>query len=280
MRTEAPIRLIVADLDGTLLNSNHEVAPFTDKALRDALARGVRFTVATGKTFPSTQRWIDQYGIEIPVICGNGTIVHAPDGSVLHDEPLQLEYAIEGIRLAQQAGLTPVIYSGPGIITTEYNASVQVLVDHHEPAPLVVADLEATLNDEHHCDKIVFINEFDLPGVAAFQKVLESVFAGRAQVLRTGLISVVEMMPLGVTKGTAMSFILDYLNIPAANVMAFGDNCNDLDMIRRAGIGVAMGHAPEAVRHGADYVTRTNNEDGVGHAIQKFVLQSNTVGTL
>ena len=67
---------------------------------------------------------------------------------------------------------------------------------------------------------------------------------------------------------------LQVAGVTAAETMCFGDNCNDLDMIRRAGIGVAMANAPADVRQGADVVTRSNDEDGVGHAIHKFVLNN------
>jgi Cof subfamily protein (haloacid dehalogenase superfamily) len=115
--------------------------------------------------------------------------------------------------------------------------------------------------------------------VNQFQIELEHTLAGRAQVIRSGLITLMEIMPVGVTKGTALAYILDYLGITPRETMCFGDNCNDLDMIQMAGIGVAMGHSPEAVRMGADYVTSSHDEDGVAHAIVKFVLSTNTVAT-
>jgi len=86
-------------------------------------------------------------------------------------------------------------------------------------------------------------------------------------------------MPLGVTKGTALTYMLDHLGIAPEATICFGDNCNDLDLIQRAGIGVAMRHAPEALRRHADYVTGTNDEDGVGHALYKFVLSPHAIGT-
>jgi Cof subfamily protein (haloacid dehalogenase superfamily) len=275
---ETAIRLIAADLDGTLLNSEHQVTPLTEKAIREAISRGVLFTLATGKTFPSTQQLIRQFDIRIPVICGNGTLVHAPDGTILYENPIPRDCAIEAVHMARAAGVTPVVYAGPGLLATTWDANIDVLVEHHEPPPLIIPNLEAALENDHTPHKLILIKEGDPEAVSAFQIELKNVFAGRAQVLRSGLVSVVELLPLGVTKGTALAFILDYLDVPAQDTICFGDNCNDLDMIRRAGIGVAMGHAPEEVRDGADYVTGTNDEDGVGHAIHKFVLTPRTAG--
>jgi hypothetical protein len=274
--SDTPIRLIVADLDGTLLNSNHVVSPFTERVIREAIARGVLFTVATGKTFPSTPEIIRLFDIRIPVICGNGTQVFAPGGTLLHKDPIPRDYAIEAVRMAQAWGFRSIAYTEMGLLAEGWDANVQELVDHHEPAPEIVSDLEAALRNDHKPYKLVLMNQ-DPEKVTRFQTELERRFAGRAQVLRSGLVTLVEVMPSGITKGTALTFILDYLGLLPQQTMCFGDNCNDLDMIQRAGIGVAMGHAPEAVRSGADYVTGTNDEDGVAHAIQKFVLAPRTV---
>ncbi|MBN1678801.1 MAG: HAD family phosphatase [Anaerolineae bacterium] len=275
---DLPIRLIVADLDGTLLDSEHKLTPLTEQAVHAALARGVRFTVATGKTFPSTREHIRQFNITIPVICANGTLVHAADGTILHEEPIPREYAIEAVRMAQAAGLKPVVYAGHDLLATEMDANVAEIVAHHEPVPEIVPDIEAALRDHYKPHKLILMSQ-DLDAVTAFQVRLANVFEGRAQVLRSGLASVVELLPCGVTKGTALAFILEYLDIPAQQTMCLGDNFNDLDMIQRAGIGVAMSHAPEAVRAGANFVTTTNDEDGVGRAIQRFILAGNNVET-
>jgi len=278
MPRDVPIHLIVADLDGTLLNSEHVVSPFTERAVREAMQRGVLFTVATGKTFPSTVDVIRQFDIRIPVICANGVQVFEPDGTLLHADPIQRDYAIEAVRVGRAAGFTPVVYTERGLLSTALDENVQELLAHHEPVPEIIPDLEAALADARTAYKLVLMQR-DLAAVADFQTYLEEVFRGRAQVVRSGLASLIEVMPLGVTKGTALSFILEHLGIAPEETICFGDNCNDLDMIRRAGIGVAMGHSPEDLRRNADYVTGTNDEDGVGHALYKFVLSADGIAT-
>lgn len=274
-----PIRLLVADLDGTLLNSQHRLTPRTDRALRQAIEGGVKFTVATGKTFPSTLHLIERYGITLPVITNNGTIVFNPDGSVMWEDPIPLDLALESLHMARKAGLLPIIYAGAEIVTAPLNGNhdvitenVRILMEHYEPEPRIVDDLERVMGAEFKPQKIIFMKADDLDAVAEFQTALEARFKGRADVMRSGLDMLVEMLPHGVSKATALRVILDKTGIAPEETMTFGDNCNDLEMIRMAGIGVAMGHAPEAVRHGADYITTTNDEDGVGRAIEKFVL--------
>ena len=172
------------------------------------------------------------------------------------------------------SGFTPIASTTTDLVAEVWDEHVQNLVNHGEPAPIIVPDLQAALRSAYEPYKLVMMHR-DPQEVGVFQSELERIFAGRAEVLRSGLITLVEILPVGITKGTAVDFILNYLDILPQETIAFGDNCNDLDMIRRAGIGVAMGHSPEDVRQGADYVTGTNDEDGVAHAIRKFVLASN-----
>lgn len=276
---KTPIRLIVADLDGTLLDSAHQVGPLTDQALQAAIDQGVLFTVATGKTYPSTVDIIRRYNIRIPVITNNGTVLNDTDGTVLWEDPIPLDLALESIRLARRAGILPIVYAGPDLIAAPLNGDLEavhrnarILMEHYEPAPRIVDDLERALLTDYHPHKIIFMKSEDLDAVAQFQTVLEREFAGRADVMRSGLVSLFEILPLGVSKANALKVLLDRLGIAPGEIMALGDNSNDLAMIQMAGVGVAMGHAPERVRAGADFVTGTNDEDGVGHAIQKFVL--------
>lgn len=266
-----PIRLIVTDLDGTLLNSAHGVSPRTEAAIRAAQTRGVAFTVATGKTFPSTTALIEQFDIRLPVICGNGTSIHDPAGNVIHEDPIPLDLAIEAVRFAAEHGMTPVVYIEAGLVARGWDANIEELVEHHEPAPEIAPDLVAALRNSHQPHKIILMNQ-NLAKVAAFQHALEERFAGQGQVLRSGLASVIELLPRGVSKATALRLILDQSGYSAEEMISFGDNCNDLAMIQMAAIGVAMGNSPADVRAGADYVTASNDEDGVALALERFVL--------
>jgi hypothetical protein len=207
------------------------------------------------------------------VICGNGTQIFAPDGTPFHEQPIPREIALEALRLARDAGFAPIVYVAMGLLAAAWDANVEELLDHHEPVPEIIPDLDAALRNARKPYKLLLMNQ-DPDAVIAFQRDLERAFEGRAQVVSSGLKSVVEVMPLGVTKGTALRFILDRAGIALEETMTFGDNCNDVDLIRLAGIGVAMGHSPQGVRDGADYVTGTNDEDGVGHAIRRFVLDA------
>ncbi len=270
------IRLIVSDLDGTLLNSDHVVSPWTEQVIRQARAQGVLFTVATGKTFSSTVGLIEQFDIEIPVICGNGTQVFAPNGDLRFVDPIPPEMALHALDMARTRQFTPVLYTETGLLAPAHDANVQELIDHHEPVPDFTPAIEQAIHNGHKPFKLVLMHQ-NAATVDAFQYELEQVFAGKAQVLRSGLASVVEVLPSAASKATALEFILQDVGLTWAETMCLGDSFNDLEMLNRAQIGVAMGNAPHPIRAGADYVTGTNDADGVGHAIKHFVLESSEV---
>jgi len=273
MAAHAPIRLIVADLDGTLLNSAHALSPANERAIRQAQARGVRFTVATGKTFASTLDLIRRFDIQIPIIAANGTQVFWPDGALLHADPIPQDVALDVTRLGLARGFTPIIYTRSGIIAEEIDANVREIMAHHEPAPEIVPSAVAALAGGRSADKMVLMSQ-DHAALAAFYVELTGPLAGRAQLVWSGLSSLFEVMPLGVSKATALRVLLDRVGIAPEATLALGDNCNDLEMIRLAGVGVAMGQSPQDVRAGADYVAGTHDEDGVAEAIRRFVLDA------
>ncbi len=268
-----PIRLIVADLDGTLLNSAHALSPANERAIREAQARGVRFTVATGKSYGSTLDLIRCFDIQIPIIASNGTQVFWPDGTLLHADPIPHEVALDVTRVGLSRGFVPVIYTRTGTIAEVIDANVREIMAHHEPEPEVVPSLIAALESGRYADKLVLMSQ-DHAALAAFYAELAAPLAGRAQLVWSGLASLFEVMPARVSKATALRVILDRLGIAPEETLALGDNCNDFEMIRLAGVGVAMGQAPADVQAGADYVARSHDEDGVAEAIQRFVLDA------
>lgn len=272
---DTPIRLIVADLDGTLLNSAHVLSPRTIEVVRRAMANGARFTVATGKTFPAVRLPIETFDIRLPVICHNGTAIYAPDGALLHAQPIDRALAMDAVQMALDNDMTAVVYVDHGLISHVWDANTDEIIAHHEPEPAIVDDIVEALRANYRPYKLVLMNQ-DEARVIAFMQKLQAAYGERALVLRTGLASVVEVLPPGVSKGTALDYILNQIGLHAHDVLCLGDSFNDIEMMQRARIGVAMANAPLAVRESADYVTASNDEDGVALAIERFVLQSET----
>jgi Cof subfamily protein (haloacid dehalogenase superfamily) len=261
-------RLIVADLDGTLRSRVLGITPGTHAAIAAARARGVRVCVATGRMWPSAAPWVRRLAADPPVILYNGgQVLDFATGRVLYERRLPRETARAALALLRrepEARLhlfvdDRVYVERPDPVTDAYAADDGVRVD-------VVPVLEARLTADPY--KILVIGP------------PERVEALGLEVRGTGLPvhavqsepQYLEILPPGVSKGVALGAMLERLGVPAEAVIAIGDNWNDLEMIEAAGLGVAMGHAPEGVRARADHVSGTSEEDGFRTAVERFVL--------
>lgn len=268
------IRVIVLDVDGTLLDSKHELTPRVEKALRAAAEKGVQVVLATGKTRASMLKTIDHLGLKTPGIYLQGLAIYDGDGELRHQMTLDAGLARQVLTFAEDRGYIMVAYSGERILARVYNKEVEEgLTVHHELAPEVVGPLQNLL--EHMAfNKLIACGE--PKAVTALRWQLNAQIGGAARLMQAGIPTMLEILPPGGSKGTALKLLLKDMKIAPENVMAIGDAENDIEMIQLAGIGVAMGHAHQPVKDAADYVTGTNDEDGVAQAIERFVLDGDT----
>lgn len=264
------IRVVVLDVDGTLLDSKHELTPRVEKALNDAAAKGVQVVLATGKTRASMLKIIDQLGLKTPGIYLQGLAIYDGEGELLHQMTLDLTLARQVITFAEDRGYYVVAYSGERILARVYHKEVEEgLTVHHELAPEVVGPLQNLLGGMVF-NKLIACGE--PKAVKALRWQLNLQLGGAARLMQAGIPTMLEILPPGASKGTALKLLLKDLKVAPEHVMAIGDAENDIEMIQMAGIGVAMGQAHQPVKDAADYVTGSNDEDGVAQAIERFVL--------
>ena len=107
---------------------------------------------------------------------------------------------------------------------------------------------------------------------AEHEKILSKKFEGRISIYRSEPFFI-EALPMGIDKAHSIEVLINHLGIPKENTIACGDGFNDLTMIKYAHVGVAMANATDVVKENADYITKSNNEDGIAHVIEKFILE-------
>ena len=258
-------RLVALDVDGTLLDSQHQLRPATVAAVQRVLAQGVHVCVATGKLFVSAQAHIRELGLVGPQItCNGAAIINSPDGALLAHEPLTpaaLALALDALashapNIAVAWYTTDTIYTNaaPGWLDT-------VLARYHEPPLRHVAQLDSTLPAPV---KLLVAGED--AALDALRAAVAPQLAGKVQTIRT-TVDFLEFLNLDVDKGSALRRVMALLGIPAAEVVAIGDGENDISMLESAGLGVAMGNAIPALVAKADWLTTTHDEGGVAHAL-------------
>lgn len=266
-----PIQLIVVDLDGTLLNSQHALSERTKKTLKAAMEHGVKVVLATGKTRGSAKDIIAELGLTTPGIYVQGLVVYNGDGTIRHQKTLDKSLIRKVITFAEERGFSIMAYAGDDILVRSINDDIGVVLAYNETHPKEVGPLQNHI-DSTPINKIIAIKKGEVRKVNALRWQLSMQVEGVGRVLQAGVPDMLEVLPIGISKASALKTLLKEMDLRPENVLAIGDGENDIEMIRFAGIGVAMGNADAAVKEVADYVLGTNDEDGVAEAVERFVL--------
>lgn len=268
--TKHDIRAIVIDVDGTLLNNEHTITPRTEKAIKDAIAKGVQVVLATGKTHKSTQSIIDQFGLETPGIYLQGLAIYDQSGAIRHQTTLAPELARQALTFIEDRGFVVAAYHQDRILVRARHAQLEEeLVKRHEVAPEAVGPLQNLLG-KLAINKLIVIGE--RKAINALRWQLSMQVGGAGRLLQPGIDEMLELLPPGSSKGAALKTLAKDIGVDVAQILAIGDGENDIEMIQIAGVGVAMGQANQKVKDAADYVTASNDEDGVAQAIERYVL--------
>lgn len=262
------IKLIVVDLDGTLLNSQHQLTERTEKTLKAAMAQGIQVVLATGKTYIAGKGINQQLNLSTPGIYLQGLAIYNPDGTVRHQQTLDVTIARRVITFAEDRGFFLVAYSGTRLLVRAITNSIYDPALYHEPAAEAVGPLQNVL-DDLPINKVMAIG--DARRIKALRWQLDMQLNGSVKMTQA-LPEMLEVLPPGASKGTALRVLLKDMNIAPADVLALGDAENDIEMIQLAGIGVAMGNADARTQAAAKYVTASNDADGVAEAVERFVL--------
>jgi 5-amino-6-(5-phospho-D-ribitylamino)uracil phosphatase len=271
-------RMLVADVDGTLMARNGHVAPRVRAAVTDALAAGTLVVLATGRWFRSAQPIARELGLDLPIILHNGALVKdLVTGEVLDHCHLARDLAEQAIRVVRDHGLQPMVYenafggelllTGPAELDSPFTARyLATKSEHLRRVPLG----ELRLTDDPIQLAVADTADRADPLIAELAR-------GPWQTVTSMTLAVpearfVEVLSPGCSKARAVERLAAAHGVSMDEVIAVGDNYNDLDMIEAAGLGVAMGNAPDEVRGRADVVVPTVDEDGLAVAIERYVL--------
>jgi hypothetical protein len=274
------IRLVAVDLDGTLLNSRREISEGNRRALLQAVESGVQVVIVTGRRFHSALPFVSQIPCRVNLITSNGALIANSAGEVLYRDflPRQVaQQALEAVREYRPYSVAIFHNPGYGQVTMQDNAAEDGPLGwytQNSPHCLrLVPDLEAALDTDP-----IQVMIGGPPGrIEPAETLLEgSPVRSRIHVTWTKYlttnISILDVLNQGCSKGRALKIWAEMCGIQPREIMAVGDNFNDLEMLQYAGLPVLMGnHCPEL--HRPDWaLTLPNDEDGVAAAIRNYVL--------
>jgi len=265
--------MLVLDIDGTLVGSDKTISEKTREAIIKAQQRGKIVAIASGRSIAGIRKTasnisLEQYGGY--VIAYNGTtVVNCKTGECIYNQMVPKELVKPVYEAAKRVSAGIVVY----------NDNTKEMISGNGLNEYIKIDAEAcnvTINEVSDFVKAINFpfNKFLLSGkpehMAEVEKIMAKEFGDRLNVFRSDPFYV-ELLPRYVDKGVAVEKLVKHLDIQREKVICIGDSYNDLPMLRFAGMGVAMGNAQQEVKEIADYVTASNDEDGIVNVIDKFM---------
>jgi Cof subfamily protein (haloacid dehalogenase superfamily) len=265
----AKIRLIVFDVDGTLIDDNKALSLKTISVLHEMQQRGVAISFATGKTLPSVEELVKTLNIKVPIILSNGALIQRPNRELVFSEFLPGDVVSELLEASESCGADLVVYSPDHIFAKEETTNTdQMKINYKEGIEAIGAWVAIQAHFSLIC-KVIFVNRLDIPLINRLKADLQAKLEGRVTFSMPTQNSI-EVMPFGVSKKTGLVRLVEVLHLSVEEVMVFGDQMNDIDIIEHAGVGVAVGNAVSEVKAIADYVVGSNNEDGPADFLEEY----------
>lgn len=266
-------KLIAVDIDGTLINSDYKITERTKKALIQAQKGGHKLVISSGRSPSGIEGYayeleMDKY--ESYISAQNGTIVvDMKTKERVIEHFLEIDLVREILSYSEDIGIDYMIFRGKQVYSNKMETYKLAEVIEKNQDSEVVLDEDLAKNIAFRPHNILLAQDENTISKPA--KKLSERFGDQTSQMYSETYYY-EIMPKDVSKGYALLEIAEYLGIDKENIIAFGDQGNDMSMIQMAGVGVAMGNAIDSLKDAADYITLTNNEDGIADYLEKHLL--------
>ncbi len=270
-------KMIAIDLDGTLLNSNKEISYENRKCIKLALEKGVKVVICSGRIYTGAKIYSEQLSLQEPLIVCNGAVIKDTKTddvlftnllskkdcydviNILHDEDIYFHTYIDDIMYAEKLDYSALHYM---LKSKDLGSDLRIDVK------IVESVYDMIVRGNVNPSKIVVMSS-DLKALLRARMAVENIKT--IEVVKSSHDNF-EVLNYGVSKGKALEIISRKLFVKREEIIAIGDNENDCSMLEYAGFSVAMGNAEESIKNICDFVTTSNDENGVAHVIKKFVL--------
>lgn len=281
------IKLVASDLDGTIIDKHNDIYKDNFKAISDINKSNIPFVICTGKTYSIYKGLCSSFHASYGIF-GNGTsIVNLKTGEEIYQSSLDSSSVINSVKIAKQNNLHVHIYTKNQIITEEllyldlrnyrlqknniYNNKLEFkivpdLLDYLSKKDLSVSKvvISSTSSLEKIQEEILNTLDVSVFNIKKYGKFKDKIIDKEYEYL--------DIIPKNVSKGNALEILGSYLKINKDEILAIGDNLNDLDMVEKAGIGIAINNAYSELKQVANYTTKKNVEQGgFAEAIYKFI---------
>jgi len=270
-------KLLVLDIDGTLVNNKKEITPKTKAAILRCMEEGHSVMIASGRPTPGVQRYVDELRLAeyggFTLTYNGARVQDCRSGKDIYEKKLSNTMLEKLYRYAEEKDL--------GIITYDQDMTKnpQVLSGRRMDDWI---RLEARINNltVGECENFLDYVNYDIYKALltadpekseGYMKELQELFGAKANVMRSEAFFI-EVTARGIDKAKTLERVIGPIGITQSNTICCGDAFNDISMVKYAGVGVAMGNAKPEVKEVADYITASNEEDGIAEVVERFIL--------
>lgn len=266
-------KILFLDLDGTLLNDDKTISEKNKESISVAVNAGNYIVIATGRPVQNGRKVVRELGLDFPgcyMIAFNGGVIYdCSADKVLAEKTMAIEDVEYLFQRAREDEIYIQTYTKNYILTEKCTQETRFYLKNADMS-YKTGQVRKLIEDEPN--KVLLIDLKDRTRLEAFQKKHAEWAKGRCESFFSSQ-EYLEYCPKGINKGWGVDYIREFLNISHEDTVAVGDEENDISMLKRAFVGVAMKNAKDHVKAEADYVTEhTNNEDAIAEIIEKYIL--------
>jgi Cof subfamily protein (haloacid dehalogenase superfamily) len=272
------IKLLVLDIDGTIAGESNAINPSVRQAVQAAQNKGIQVAIATGRMYRSALRFHQDIGSTLPLLAYQGAWIQNPaTGQLLRHwcvPPATAHGLLDYFEQPSWRSLLSVhFYINDRLYVREITPETEIYAQRSGIEAIAVGDLRRVLSDSP--TKVLALSD-DTEVIDRLLGNLRQQYTPAELYLTKSVATFFEATNSLVNKGNGVRYLAEeLLKIDAANVMTIGDNFNDVEMLEYAGLGIAMGNAPEEVKAIAQWVAPCVEQDGAAVAIEKFLLRNN-----
>ena len=272
-------KLVCIDVDGTLLNTKHKITKRTKEILLEAHKLGIHIVISTGRMYTDAEYYSNLIGVKSPVIASNGAFIKEKDNDkVIFKDVLGENLSLELLEIFRKHQIKPyfctphkfyygtimfkLFYLATKIVGTRSNKlDIEYVFSWNQWQQVLHKEKDNIVKSEiiYRDPALIYELRSELNQLTQLEIVDSSKYN-------------IEITRKGVSKGKAVERLASLYGLKREEVIAIGDSENDISMLEYAGLGIAMGNASDRVKEKADYITDSNDNEGVANAINKFVL--------
>ena len=269
-------KLVAIDLDGTLVTDEKELTKRTIEVIKEATKKGVKIMISSGRSFYRLEKFIDALDLRKEnqyTICFNGgMIVENTTKEMVYSKNLDAEEVKELIQLGKTLGLPIMIYTKDSHCVEKVPEVVQKNAKNIKGMNLKIVNFDDMdfSEKQNYIYKVCFIDEPET--IIEKRKQISKEMIEKYEIT-SSVPEYIEIVKKGIKKSEAIKVVMKKYDIKQSEVMAIGDGENDVEMLKFAGLGIAMENAMDDVKEFANDITTSNNHDGVANAIEKYILK-------